>query len=40
MSTTEYFRKPSYIPLMLTERASKSFQIVHINIFKYEIKNI
>lgn len=36
---TKYARKTPYTPLMLTETASKPFQIVHIDTFTYDNKN-
>lgn len=32
---TKYARKKPYTPLMLTETASKPFEIVHIDTFTY-----
>lgn len=36
---SKYARKTPYVPLMLTETASKPFQIVHIDVFTFDGKN-
>lgn len=36
---SKYARKKPYTPLMLTETATKPFQIVHIDVFTYDGKN-
>ena len=34
--TTKYSRKPPYVPLVLTETVGKPFQLLHIDIFRFD----